>query len=153
VTGFDSNTQAVTRAKRRVAEHSSRASVVCADVTGINADDVGVGYDFFLDVGCYHSLTPPQRMSMGRRVTALAAPGATLLLLAFQPDKLPRPFPRGADRTNVEAPFAAGLSPRQKQRRLRACRGHCGRPLRFGFGCATRMPPDASVARGCRADA
>ncbi len=105
VTGIDSNAQALSRAKRRIAEHGLRASVMRADVTDLRAGEVGVGYDLFLDIGCYHSLTPRQRTSMGRSVTAIAAPGATLLLLAFQPDRLPRPFPRGADRSNLESSF------------------------------------------------
>ncbi len=105
VTGVDSNAQAVARAKRRIAEHNPRASAIRADVTDLRADDVGSGYDLFLDIGCYHGLTPPQRTSMGRSVTALAAPGATLLLLAFQPDKLPKPLPRGADRSDIESSF------------------------------------------------
>lgn len=105
VTGVDSNSQALRRADHRIAEHRQRASVLRADVTDLRADDVGTGYDLFLDIGCYHSLTPSQRTSMGRGVTALAAPRATLLVLAFQPDRLPRPFPRGADRSNLESSF------------------------------------------------
>src|SRR5690349_3913559 len=78
VTGVDSNAQAVARAQRRIAEQRLPASAMRADVTDLNADDVGAGYDFFLDIGCYHGLTSSQRTSMGRSVTALAAPGATL---------------------------------------------------------------------------
>ena len=97
VTGVDSNARAVGRAKRRIAERGLHASAIQADVTNLSADDLGAGYDLFLDIGCYHGLTASQRASMGRAVTELANPGATLLLLAFQPDKLPRPLPRGAD--------------------------------------------------------
>ncbi|MBP1819316.1 class I SAM-dependent methyltransferase [Mycobacterium sp. OAE908] len=105
VTGVDSNARAVTRAKRRLAEQRLPASAMQADVTDLGADDVGAGYDFFLDIGCYHGLSPHQRTAMGRSVTALAAPGATLLLLAFQPDRLPRPLPRGANRSTIEKSF------------------------------------------------
>ena len=105
VTGVDSNAKAITRAKRRIAEQRLHASAMRADVTDLRADDVGAGYDFFLDIGCYHGLTPRQQSSMGRSVTALASPGATMLLMAFQPDRLPRPLPRGADRSNLESSF------------------------------------------------
>lgn len=105
VTGVDSNARAVARARDRLAEQGVQASVIQADVTDLRADDVGAGYDFFLDIGCFHGLTPDQQESMGRGVTALAASGATLLLLAFQRDKLPRPLPRGVDRSNVEKSF------------------------------------------------
>ena len=102
VTGVDSNAKAVTRARRRISEHGLAASAVQANVIDLRADDVGAGYDLFLDIGCYHGLTTSQRASMGRGITAVAAPGATMLLLAFQPDKLPRPLPRGADQADVE---------------------------------------------------
>lgn len=105
VTGVDSNARAVARANRRISERGLRASAMQADVTDLRADDVGAEYDLFLDIGCYHGLTPTQRASMGRSVTALAAPGATLLLLAFQPDRLPRPLPRGTDQTSLEGSF------------------------------------------------
>jgi cyclopropane fatty-acyl-phospholipid synthase-like methyltransferase len=105
VTGVDSNAQAVTRANRRIGEQRLAAAAIRADVTALSADDVGAGYDLFLDIGCFHGLTPRQKTSMGCSVTALAAPSATLLLLAFQPDRLPRPLPRGADRSNLEDSF------------------------------------------------
>ena len=105
VTGVDSNAQAVARARQRIDEQRLRASVIQADVTDLRADVVGAGYDFFLDIGCYHGLTPAQRIAMGRSISALASPGATLLLLAFQPGKLPRPLPRGADRASLEGSF------------------------------------------------
>lgn len=105
VTGVDSNARAVSRANRRIAERHLRASVIQADVTDLNSDDVGAGYDLFLDIGCYHGLTASQRAAMGRAVTDLANPDATLLLLAFQPGRLPRPLPPGADGSNLESSF------------------------------------------------
>jgi hypothetical protein len=42
---------------------------------------------------------------MARGVTSIAAPGATLLMLAFRPGGAPRPLPRGADSHDLETAF------------------------------------------------
>jgi SAM-dependent methyltransferase len=104
VTGVDVVPKALDRARRRVAEHRLDAVVVRADVTRL-PETVGSGFDLFLDVGCFHGLTADERRAEGRAVTAVAAPEATVLLLAFRPGALPPPLPRGADRTDVEAAF------------------------------------------------
>ena len=52
------------------------------DVTDLSAHDLGC-FDLFLDIGCMQGLQPQQRRAVGRGVTALANPGATLLMLAF----------------------------------------------------------------------
>lgn len=104
-TGVDLIPRALDRARKRIAERQVTADVVHADVTELPADTVGTGYDFFLDVGCFHGLAPAQRRAMGTAVTAIAAPDASLLLLAFKAGGAPRPLPRGADRPDIEAAF------------------------------------------------
>ncbi|MDP9435569.1 MAG: class I SAM-dependent methyltransferase [Actinomycetota bacterium] len=59
-------------------------------------------FDFFFDVGCFQGLSSEQRLAEGRGVAALANPGATLLMLAFQPTIM-RPVVGGVSRTDVEA--------------------------------------------------
>jgi SAM-dependent methyltransferase len=76
---------------------------VVGDVT--NLEPAGLGtFDFFLDVGCFQGLDPDQRRGVGRGVSALANPGATLLMLAFQPTGM-RSVAGGASRAEVEAAF------------------------------------------------
>ena len=53
-------------------------------------DVVAGRFDLFLDVGCFQGLDARRRAAMGREVTSLASPGATLLLLAFQPTRWQR---------------------------------------------------------------
>jgi cyclopropane fatty-acyl-phospholipid synthase-like methyltransferase len=106
-TGVDMIPKALERARKRIAEHGVSAEVVRADVTDLAPDVVGTGYDFFLDVGCFHGLTDAQRHAMGAAVTAIAAPEAAMLLLAFSAGSAPRPLPRGADRPGIEAAFPA----------------------------------------------
>ena len=98
--GIDNIPRAIEAATRN---GSSGATFVLADVTDLAAADLGT-FDFFLDVGCFHGLNPEQRRAQGRGVTSLANPGATLLMLAFQPTKLPF-IPDGATRADIEAAF------------------------------------------------
>lgn len=106
-TGADLIPKALGRARRRIAERGVTADVVHADVTELPAEVVGTGYDFVLDVGCFHGLTAAQRRAMGTAVTAIAAPDASMLLLAFKAGGVPRPLPRGADRPDIEVAFPA----------------------------------------------
>lgn len=81
----------------------STATFVVGDVTDLTAQALGT-FDFFLDVGCFHGLGAEQRRAQGAGVTAIARPGATLLLLAFHPNALPL-VPGGVSRAEVEAAF------------------------------------------------
>ena len=60
---------------------------VVGDVTDLRPADLGT-FAFFLDVGCFQGLSAEQRLAEGRSITALADPGATLLLLAFGPSRI-----------------------------------------------------------------
>ncbi|SEL12749.1 Methyltransferase domain-containing protein [Blastococcus sp. DSM 46786] len=103
VTGIDAVGAAVHQARARAAEQEVDVRFLEGDVTALRRADVGeIG--FFLDVGCFHGLTDSQRAAMGDGVTAVAAPGATLLLLAFRPGRRPL-LPRGAGRGDVETAF------------------------------------------------
>ena len=66
---------------------------------------VGSGFPFVLDFGLFHDeLTDKQRKAMGREVTMAAAPGATMLLMAWARGHR-GPLPRGASRGDIEAAF------------------------------------------------
>lgn len=104
-TGVDLVPKALARARRRLAAQGLTADLVRTDATELPPAAVGSGYDLFLDIGCYHGLHPAARARMGRAVTALAAPDASVLILAFQAGALPRPMPRGADQADIQAAF------------------------------------------------
>ncbi len=82
--GVDVVPAAVEAARRRAADG---ATYVVGDVTDLSPARLGT-FDFFLDVGCFQGLTGAQRQAEGRGVTALASPGATMLLMAFGPTRL-----------------------------------------------------------------
>ena len=61
---------------------------------GLRESGVGSGYDLVLDTGTFHGLTPAQRLDMGREVSAITAPDATVILDCFSPRRR-GPLPRG----------------------------------------------------------
>jgi SAM-dependent methyltransferase len=77
---------------------------VVGDVTRLELAHLGT-FDFFLDIGCFQGLGAEQRLSQGRGVTALANPGATLLMLSFGPSRWRRLI-EGASQEEVETAFA-----------------------------------------------
>ncbi len=103
--GVDQVGGALRRARQRAESRQVTAEFVQTDVATLDPAQLGSGFDFFLDVGCFHGLSDPQRAAMGRAVTGLAGPAATLLLLAFKAGAAPRPLPRGADAADIEQAF------------------------------------------------
>jgi len=79
-------------------------SYVVGDVTRLPSGHLGT-FDFFLDVGCFQGLDAGQRLAQGQGVSALANPGATLLLLSFGPSRWRR-LVGGASQEDVETAFA-----------------------------------------------
>jgi SAM-dependent methyltransferase len=98
--GIDNVPRAIDAANRRSV---SGATFVVGDVTDLALADLGT-FDFFFDVGCFQGLSSEQRLGEGRGVCALANPGATLLILAFQPISI-RFVAGGVTRAQVEAAF------------------------------------------------
>jgi SAM-dependent methyltransferase len=78
----------------------SGATFVVGEVTNLAPAELGT-FDFLLDVGCFQGLSPEERLAEGRSVSALAYPGATLLMLAFQPTNM-RSVVGGVTRADVE---------------------------------------------------
>ncbi len=98
--GIDNVPSAVADAAGR---DKSGASYVVGDVTDLSAAGVGT-FDFFLDVGCLQGLDAGQQAAEGAGVTALANPGATLLLLAFEPTRM-RSLLEGVSQEDLEGAF------------------------------------------------
>ncbi len=102
VAGVDQIGKALVRARNRAQEHGASVTFIQGDVTRLDPRAVGTGYQFFLDVGCFHGLTRDQQAAMGPSLESVAEPDATLLMLAFTPGARPRPLPRGADAAAIE---------------------------------------------------
>lgn len=98
--GIDVVPRAIAAARRR---GDSGVTYIVGDVTNLAATELGM-FDFFLDVGCFQGLNSEQRLAEARGVTALANPGATLLMLAFQPTRA-RSLLEGVSQAEVEGAF------------------------------------------------
>jgi hypothetical protein len=107
VTGVDFVPKALRRARERAREAGVEVRLIEGDVTKLGEAGVGSGFPFLLDFGLFHDeLTDDQRQGMGREVTAVAAPGATLLMMAWAAGRR-GPLPRGASRGDIEAAYPA----------------------------------------------
>jgi SAM-dependent methyltransferase len=105
-TGVDSVPKALRRARARAAEAGVELRLLEGDVTHLAAAGIGAGYELLLDFGCFHDeLNDEQRRAEGRAATAAAAPGATLLMMAWKPGRR-GPLPRGAGTEQIGASFA-----------------------------------------------
>jgi SAM-dependent methyltransferase len=104
VTGIDIVEKALRRARERVREAGVEMRLVNGDVTALREAGVGTGFRLLLDTGTFHGLSDAQRQAMGREVTAVAAPDATLILDCFAPRRRGG-LPRGASRDDVERAF------------------------------------------------
>jgi SAM-dependent methyltransferase len=100
VVGIDNVPRAIDAAERK---GIPGATFVVGDVTNLEAADLGT-FDFLFDGGCFQHLDSEQRQAAGRGMTALANPGATLLMIEFQPTRL-RSVAGGVTQAEVEAAF------------------------------------------------
>jgi len=91
------------RDRGREAPRRSGVSYVVGDVTNLPSASLGT-FDFFLDIGCFQGFDAEQRLAEGRGVSALANPGATVLMLAFGPSRM-RSFVGGVSQAEVETAF------------------------------------------------
>lgn len=98
VVGIDNIQRAIDAANRKAI---SGATLVVGDVTDLAPADLGT-FDFFFDAGCFQHLDPEQRRAAGRGISALANPGATMLMLEFQPKRM-RSLVGGVTRAEIEA--------------------------------------------------
>lgn len=88
VTAVENVSSAMRDARRRADRAGVRIDFRPGDVTRLAELGLEPGYSLVFDFGCYHGLNASQRSAYGRGVNALAAPGATLLLMGFT-----RPLP------------------------------------------------------------
>ncbi|WP_242906279.1 class I SAM-dependent methyltransferase [Actinomadura terrae] len=97
--GVDYVPAAIEAAKAR---ETGGATYVVGDVTDLSSD-LGA-FDFFLDIGCFQGFGADQRGAVGRGVSALAKPDATLLMLAFGPNRMSSRM-GGVSQAEVEEAF------------------------------------------------
>jgi SAM-dependent methyltransferase len=104
VTGIDIVAKAIGQARARARRAGVEVRFIAGDATALRSAGVGSGFSFVWDFGAVHGLTPAQRAAVGREVTAVTTPDATMAMLAWAPGRR-WPLPRGAGRADIEAAF------------------------------------------------
>ena len=105
VTGVDFVPKALRRARERAREAGVDPRLVQGDVTKLEEAGINSGFDLLVDFNCFHDeLTDEERAAEGRGATAVAALGATLLMLAMKPARR-GPLPRGASAEDIQTAF------------------------------------------------
>jgi ubiquinone/menaquinone biosynthesis C-methylase UbiE len=85
VTAVDGVGQALSKARERARASEVEVNWVQGDVCRLDQLGIGEGFTLVLDRGCFHDFTDDQRDRYARAVSAVAGPGAVLLMFAFQP--------------------------------------------------------------------
>jgi ubiquinone/menaquinone biosynthesis C-methylase UbiE len=85
VTGVDYVAKPLDKARAKAAADNVNINFVQADATRLSSEGVGAGFGLIVDNGCLHGMSTTDRDAYVREVTAVAAPDARLLIVAFIP--------------------------------------------------------------------
>lgn len=77
--------QALSKARAKATAAKASVDFVKADVTKLSHEHVGANFQLIVDNGCLHNMSDGDRDAYVREVSAVAAPGARLLIVAFLP--------------------------------------------------------------------
>jgi SAM-dependent methyltransferase len=105
VTGVDFVAKALDKARAKATAKQAEVDFVHADVTRLSSEGVGKDFTLIVDNGCLHGMSDEDRDAYVREVTAVAAPDARLLIVAFPPGSFPV---RGIAPADVEQRFSGG---------------------------------------------
>ena len=104
VTAIDAVDRPLARARARADAAGVKVNWLKADVAELGALGLEPGFTLAFDRGCFHGLGDSERAAYAAGVTALAAPGASLLMMAFGPNRVPA-APAGVEETEIVARF------------------------------------------------
>lgn len=104
VTGVDFVPKALDKARAKAAKADVAINFVHADATHLSRAGIGADFELIVDNGCLHNMSDGDRDAYVREVTAAAAPGARLLIVAFLPGG--RFGVRGVEPAEMERRFA-----------------------------------------------
>ncbi|MEB4210057.1 class I SAM-dependent methyltransferase [Mycobacterium sp. 94-17] len=104
VTGVDYVAKPLAKARAKAGAAGVSVDFVHADVTQLSQSGIGTGFELIVDNGCLHNMSGDDREAYVREVSALAAPGARLLIVAFPPGG--RFGVPGIDHAEMERRFA-----------------------------------------------
>jgi SAM-dependent methyltransferase len=85
VTGVDYVKQALDKARAKADAAGAVINFARADVTRLSSAGLGDNFGLIVDNGCLHNMSDADRDAYVREVSAVAAPDARLLIVAFAP--------------------------------------------------------------------
>lgn len=103
VTGVEAVPRALREAERRAKAAGVKVDFRRGDVTRLGELQLEPGYTFLFDFGCYHGLKAAERTRYAEGATQLAAPKATLLIMAFT--RAVPPVPSGVSESELRERF------------------------------------------------
>jgi SAM-dependent methyltransferase len=133
VTGVDFVPKALDKARAKARAAGVPVDFIHADVTQLSRAGLDTTFQLIVDNGCLHGMSDGDRDRYVREITAAAAPGARLLIVAAKPGG-PIGF-LGLDEAEVERRFALAWT----------LRSATDERLAFGNGPANRYTPVALV--------
>ena len=107
VTAVDFVDKALEKARKRAADESVEVQWVKGDVGGLGELGLDPGYTLLYDNGCMHGLPDDAARGAAAGLGKLAAPGATLLIVAFKRARR-RLLPHGIDDHELVALLGEG---------------------------------------------
>jgi len=103
VTGVDYVAKPLDKARAKAGAADVSVNFVRADVTHLSEAEIGTGFQLIVDNGCLHNMSDGDREVYVREVSAVAAPDARFLIVAFAPGG--RFGVPGIDRVEIERRF------------------------------------------------
>ena len=104
VTGVDFTPKALDKARSKARAADATVNFLHADVTHLRQAGINGPFQLIVDNGCFHGMSEGDRDLYVHEISAAAAPGARLLMIAFKPSG---GFgPAGVDQTDIERRFA-----------------------------------------------
>lgn len=91
------------RARAKATKAGAAVDFVQADVTQLSRAGIGANFELIVDNACLHNMSDADRDAYVREVSAVAAPHARLLIIAFVPGG--RVGVRGIDHAEMERRF------------------------------------------------
>jgi SAM-dependent methyltransferase len=104
VTAIDAVARPLARARARAAAAGVEVEWIEADVARLPDLGLAPGFGLVFDRGCFHGLSDGERGAYAAGVTALAEPGATLLIMAFAPNRI-LAAPAGVEQSELAGRF------------------------------------------------
>ena len=106
VTAIDAVPRPLSQARTRADAAGVSVDWILADAARLHRLGLAPGFTLFFDRGCFHGLDESQRSAYAAAVDDLAAPGATLLMMAFAPNRVVV-APAGLEQSELVGRFPA----------------------------------------------